>query len=82
MTVAKKSYLLSSELLAALADLAGIEAGMIRRIVIDIQAGDVPMIHIERFGDDKLLRVVRALDGIQITTSDTKTEEEGDGRQE
>ncbi len=63
-----KLAMMSDELLAALVELTGSEPGMIRRVVIDINAGAVPIVHIERFVDDKVLRVVRALDGIEIST--------------
>lgn len=38
----------------------------IRRIVIDAKAGDAVVIHLERYGDTRLLDVVRTLDGIEI----------------
>lgn len=38
----------------------------IRRIVIDAQAGHVVVIHVERFGDTRLLDVVRTLDGVEV----------------
>ena len=49
-----------------------VEAGVvrdgesIRRIVIDAQAGHVVVMHVERFGDMRLLDVVRTLGGIEI----------------
>lgn len=48
------------------------EAGIInqydyvRRVVIDLQAGEVPVIHIERFGDERMLRVVPSLGGVEV----------------
>jgi hypothetical protein len=42
---------------------------LIRRIVIDVKAGDVVVMHVERFGDTRLLDVVRGLDGIEIRES-------------
>ena len=41
----------------------------IRRIVIDAQAGHVVVIHVERYGDTRLLDVVRTLDGIEVRKS-------------
>jgi hypothetical protein len=39
----------------------------IRRIVIDAQAGNaVVVMHVERYGDDRLLNVVRTLEGVEI----------------
>lgn len=39
-----------------------------RRVVIDLQAGrgHVPVMYVEYFGDQRLLDVVQALDGIEI----------------
>jgi hypothetical protein len=38
----------------------------VRRVVIDLQAGETPIVHIERYGDDRLLSVVPTLDGVEI----------------
>lgn len=43
----------------------------IRRIVIDAQAGQAVVIHVERFGDARLLDVVRGLDGVEIREAPT-----------
>ncbi len=49
-----------------------VAAGVIRagehylRIVIDVQAGKAVIIHAERFGDERLLDVVRTLDGAEV----------------
>lgn len=51
---------------------AGIADLYTRRVVIDIQTGRPPVVHIERFGDTNLLQVIRALEGVEI-----KREEEG-----
>lgn len=53
------------DVLAAIAPLVG-DVNTVRRVVIDIQAGHVPIVHIERYGDEKMLDVVRALAGIEI----------------
>lgn len=57
--------ILSDALWPALAAL-GIDPSITRRVVIDIQADHAPVIHVEQFGDDRLLSVVRALDGVEI----------------
>jgi len=43
------------------------EADSVQRIVIDVKDPMEPVIiHIERFGDERLLDVVRTLDGIEV----------------
>ncbi len=37
-----------------------------RRIVIDLNLGDVARIYVERFGDERLLDVALSLDGVQV----------------
>ena len=37
------------------------------RVVIDIKAGSVPMVHIERIGDASVIDVVRTLQGLEIS---------------
>lgn len=50
------------------------EAGIIHdphrvaRIVIDAQAGHVVIMHVQYFGDERLLQVAMTLDGIKVTT--------------
>ena len=58
---------MSDQLISALAEIVG-PADKVRRVVIDIQAQQVPIIHVERFGDEQLLDVFRALDGVHIRT--------------
>lgn len=42
-------------------------AEFIRRIVIDADVRKhVVVMHVERFGDDRMLNVVRSLDGIEV----------------
>jgi len=41
----------------------------IRRVVIDAKAGEAVILHVERFGDERLLDVVRGLEGIEIRES-------------
>lgn len=45
---------------------AGIADDKTSRVVIDLRVGHVPVVHIERFGDDKLLEVVKNLDGVNV----------------
>lgn len=54
----------------ALVDAGVIRDGeRIRRIVLDARAGQPVMLHIERFGDSRLLDVVQSLDGIEVRES-------------
>lgn len=54
----------------ALAD-AGIigDLDRVARIVIDAQAGHVLVMHVQYFGDERLLKVAQSLDGIEITSA-------------
>lgn len=45
---------------------AGIADENTSRVVIDIQVGHLPKVYIERFGDDKLLDVVKTLEGVKV----------------
>jgi hypothetical protein len=45
---------------------AGLADENTRRVVIDLQCGHVPIVHIEKIGDERLLSVVQALGGVQI----------------
>lgn len=38
----------------------------IAHVVIDLRAGEVAVMHVRRFGDERLLEVVETLAGIQI----------------
>ena len=59
----------SRHLLAALKDAGIIRDGdYVRRVVIDIQVEHAVVVHVERYGDERLLDVVRLLDGIEIKT--------------
>jgi hypothetical protein len=48
------------------------EAGIIRdgdyvrRVIIDINVSCAVVVHVERYGDERLLDLVRTLDGIEI----------------
>ena len=37
-----------------------------KRVVIDANAGDVVMVYVERYGDERLLQVALTLDGVEI----------------
>lgn len=58
---------------------AGLADENTRRVVIDLQCGHVPIVHIERIGDDKLLNVVQTLAGVDITWVYRDSEPEVDG---
>lgn len=45
---------------------AGIPVDLCRRVVIDIQVNEVPIIYIEQYGDQTVLNIVRALSGVKI----------------
>lgn len=57
----------SSAVIAAL-----IESGIVRkedrvtRVVIDVKVNDIPVIHIQRYGDTRLLKVIPSLVGVEI----------------
>ena len=48
------------------------EAGIIhdddyvRRVVIDVCVGRAVVVHVERYGDDRLLRVIRGMTGVEV----------------
>ncbi len=42
----------------------------VRRVVIDIRADREVMVHVERFGDDHVIDVVRELAGVNIVYAD------------
>jgi hypothetical protein len=44
------------------------DLSLVRRIVIDAEAGHAVRMHVEYYGDERLLRVAQALDGIEITS--------------
>lgn len=60
----------SADLLAALDDLGVGSIAKIRRVVIDIRANDLPTIYVEHTGTDKLINVVQALSGVQVSIVD------------
>jgi len=68
---AGRPRVIASEAFAkALAD-AGIirDPDRIARIVIDAQAGHVVVMHVQYFGDERLLKVAQSLDGIEISSA-------------
>lgn len=56
-----------------------VEAGVvrdgerIRRIVIDALADHAVVMHIERWGDDRLLKVLPTLEGVEVSAVDGRT---------
>ena len=38
----------------------------VRRVVIDARFGSVPVVYVERLGDERLLSVVQTLGGVEI----------------
>lgn len=69
-TVTRPRFITGRDFAAALVA-AGVipEADSVQRIVIDVKdAGEPVIIHIERIGDERLLDVVRHLDGIEVRT--------------
>ena len=46
------------------------EIGLIRRLVVDAQAGHALMVHVEYFGDERWLEVTRTLDGVEVQISE------------
>jgi hypothetical protein len=42
------------------------ENDYVRRVIIDIDVSAAPVIYIERYGDERLLEVLRTLDGAEI----------------
>jgi hypothetical protein len=52
----------------------------IRRIIIDIAAGKIVVMHIERYADRRLLEVVSLLGGAEIRTAEPSQGEPRDDR--
>lgn len=57
--------ILSDRLMTALGGIVG-DVRNVRRVVIDIEQGRPPIIHVEQYGDESLLAVIRELDGVEI----------------
>jgi hypothetical protein len=45
---------------------AGLADDDTRRVVIDIKAGDIPVVYVEKYGDKSLINVVEALTSVEI----------------
>ena len=57
----------SQEMFDALKEAGIIRDGdYVRRVVIDIHVERAVVVHVERYGDERLLDVVQMLDGIEI----------------
>ncbi len=48
----------------------------IRRVVIDAQAGNVLLIYLETFGDERILDVALTLEGVKVTATSQPSREE------
>lgn len=46
----------------------------VRRVVIDLKVGEVAVLHLERYGDERLLNLVPGLDGVEIRRDDPAVE--------
>jgi hypothetical protein len=60
-------HIVTSHAMIAALEKAGIVPNRTRRVVLDLQYGEAPIVHIEQFGDEDLLDVFRALDGVEVT---------------
>lgn len=57
----------SEELFDALKEAGIIHDGdYVRRVVIDVCVGRGVVVHVERYGDDRLLRVIRGMSGVEV----------------
>ncbi len=68
------SVVLSEKILNALTGL-GIDTKRTRRVVIDLQVGEPPIVHVEAYGDTRLIDVARALEGVEIRRLDASESE-------
>jgi len=50
----------------ALRDELGIDINNVRRVVIDIQVGELPVVHTEQYVAGDLIRIVRTMKGVEI----------------
>lgn len=46
---------------------AGIADRQTRRVVIDMQAGYLPVVYIEKYGDDRVINIIEAVGSVQTT---------------
>lgn len=58
--------LVDQALVEALASMLGHSVRSVRRIVIDIQSGEPPIVYVERFDEGKLINVIQALKGVEV----------------
>lgn len=66
--MARTAKPITSELLFGALAAAGIVGRdeRVRRVVIDARFGSVPVVYVERAGDERLLSVVQTLGGVEI----------------
>lgn len=46
------------------------DGDLVRRVVIDLRAGSLPVVHVETLADEQLLDVVPSLVGVQVKKGD------------
>lgn len=63
------AIMISDHWLSAL-EAAGIADENTARVIIDLQCGHIPKVYIERIADDKLLEVLKTLEGFEVSRSD------------
>lgn len=63
------------ELIKALRELTGADPNNIKRVVIDIQSGSLPLVYVDMFGDESIVDVIRTLDGIEVSVGLEKKED-------
>lgn len=63
----KRMHWRSQDLFNALKE-AGIihDDDYVRRVVIDVCVGRAVVVHVERYGDDRLLRVISGMTGVDV----------------
>ena len=63
----KRMHWRNQDLFNALKE-AGIihENDYVRRVVIDVCVGRAVMIHVERYGDERLIQVIKNMDGVEV----------------
>jgi hypothetical protein len=64
---ARPMRMLGRKMLEALTEAGIIRDGdYVRRVIIDIAVDNAVVLHVERYGDTRLLNLVRTMDGIEI----------------